>query len=870
MTYQVKLYWAVGIVVLAVVVLTSQLVSVDLKMDVQDEYNSNAGELVADTLVGQTIRAMERNLSAVGIMFATYSGRANTGQLEFHVRESPDAPEDIRTSTAQVSDLKDNQFYRFEFEPIEESKGKTYFVFVTSTNSLPGSSVTVDIHTNDPYPNGSAYIVRGQGSDVTNPSVLRRSGKQDIDVSFELYYSVSIRQAIVWRTTNRMQEFISSWDENRGWYIPWIKVSWPIGVFVALLLIVQSSWYRVLESSLGKRGLAFGLLTFLFIVAIIFRLMYAQTLPITNDEGNYLYDARTLRQGSFAGGDGYVKAPLVIVWIALWQAIMGDTVFAGRLSSLIIGAITMVPLYYLAKELWGRRAGILAAGAWATFGAGVVFTIYIHTQPVALFFGISGLAVLLMALRGTTPRLGSVVFWEPPSTFWWFIVSGALLGLAVASRKSMLALGLVPILFVLLEGKSWKMMVGHLVSVGVGFIIVISLFLSFATYVYGTEGFWEALGVNSAEDGITSVDPAELEQVRAYSLRGMTPFFRESLPLILLSVLGLGFALERLVYNTTMLRGEKRVWLLSRFAWLPALGVLYWAWSFFTEYEGEAFMRFGIPKLWIAFFGIVLFIAFFHRQNPLYPPYQGDQMGISPDKGRRRGVNMEALKRNIVAALVVPVWIGGLAFFYMNWIKFHANYISEFIPPLVLLSSAGVLQMGSLIRKAESRLSRLASAAAHGIVVLVIAWSAVVSNYITFVYEHTGTFDLRSIQEAAIWARENIPINEPIFTGAAIVPYLSGHRVSLDIAHPRWYAYEFTRKDPVRLNTFLPSAEKMLEAFSNAKWFMLEQQTVFSFLMEYSEIEAGLVNDFEKVKEIENLGNPMTFYKRVQRDQQDQ
>jgi len=95
------------------------------------------------------------------------------------------------------------------------------------------------------------------------------------------------------------------------------------------------------------------------------------------------------------------------------------------------------------------------------------------------------------------------------------------------------------------------------------------------------------------------------------------------------------------------------------------------------------------------------------------------------------------------------------------------------------------------------------------------------------------------------------------------VPYLSGHRTALDIAHPRWYAYEFTRKDTDRLNTFLPSAETMVQAFREAEWFLLDKQTGFSFLMEYSEIEGALEAEFVAAKGIENGSNTLTFYRRI-------
>jgi len=205
--------------------------------------------------------------------------------------------------------------------------------------------------------------------------------------------------------------------------------------------------------------------------------------------------------------------------------------------------------------------------------------------------------------------------------------------------------------------------------------------------------------------------------------------------------------------------------------------------------------------------------------------------------------------------------VGGLVFLYIHWFKFHANYISEFIPPLVILAGFG--GYGLLRRMRE--LPRVLRLLGQIVFIATLFWAAMVSNYITYLYEHTGQFDQKAAQEAAQWAKEHIPIKEPIFTGAALIPYLSGHHTALDIAHPRWYAYEFTRKDPERLNTFLPPAEEMLKSFRETPWLLMDQQTSFSFLMEYSEIEQSIPRDFTPVTTIDNGGNPLTFYHRHER-----
>jgi len=227
-------------------------------------------------------------------------------------------------------------------------------------------------------------------------------------------------------------------------------------------------------------------------------------------------------------------------------------------------------------------------------------------------------------------------------------------------------------------------------------------------------------------------------------------------------------------------------------------------------------------------------------------------------------------RRGLLAlAFLAPAWVGGLVIFYVNWIKFHSNYIVEFLAPLTVLAGVGAYLMWQRFSRSDAvtvqqqPVFALAQRLAAIIFLGVLGWAWYLSNYITFVYEHTGTFHQGSVKQAAAWAAEHIPLDEPIFTGAAAVPYLSGHHTALDIAHPRWYAYEFTRKDTERLNTFLPSIEEMLAAYRSANWFLRERQTGFSFLMEYSEIEAGLETDWEVVREIENDSNTLTFYRRI-------
>lgn len=751
----------------------------------QESHTQNSGDIIADGFVGQTFVASRNQLSSIGIIIATHSGRDNTHPIIFHLKNSADAQTDVQTITANPKDFGDNQFYDFAFAPISNSKGKTFFFSLTSPESVNGNAVAVDISAQDPYPSGVAYV--------------RGSGRQHIDLAFRTSYNVPFGIHAI-RTT---KAFLNT-PVSPLWY--WAAL--PI------MLYIVFAWWVLQTASIKKPWLV---LLGLAIAGFIIRYFYACSLPFTFDEGNYLYDAWAALHGRLAGGDGYVKAPLVIAWIALWEAILGHTAIAGRIATIIAGSALVYPVYLLTKTVWNQKAALLSAGLWAVMGSAIVSTIYVHTQGVAIFFGVSGLALLAYALK------------EKRGNLKWLIVSGIVIGLAVASRKSMLGLGPTVILLLLALSQNWKTRAKNILYTGIGFLAVLAIFFTFAYTVYGTEGVIEAIGINSASDGISSIEDSQIEQVRAYSLRGMTPFFRESLPLILVSLLGLGFSLKK------------------KILWIIPFGVYWWAWGFFQEYEGEGFMKFGIPILWLLF-GLLLLtspnLSFVRRGNGVDPsPYEGEGRGM-----------------RLAQALLGPIWVGSLAFFYMNWIKFHANYIAEFIPPLAVLGGVGVYYYIESAKQIKNRLLKTALLACF---IIIAVWSAIVSNFITYLYEHTGTFTQTAAKEAAQWAKDNIPQDKEIFTGAALIPYLSGHRVSLDIAHPRWYAYEFTRTNPKRLETFLPSAKDMVQAFHNADWLLLDSQTGFSFLMEYSEIEKGIETDWQQVKGIENGSNTLTFYKRI-------
>lgn len=891
MNSSTKISLLVVVLAAAIFVLAAQFVMVHHQTIRQLDYTTNTGELTREVLVGQTFTSEHDNLSAIAVLFATYSNRRNTAPIQFHLRESFDATVDVRTAKVAASTLGDNQLHRFEFEPIPDSKGKTFFFFVVSPDSYAGNAVTVDLDTRNPYHLGTAFVARGQGNGVFDPPTITRSGKPTQDIGFAVYHTVPLRTAALINARQAAHRFIVTWAQQRSSYRLIANAALPAGLFLIFLYFISRHAKQAERGrELTSRSVVI-ILGGLVLCGILIRLYYAASLPVTDDEGNYLYDAAMLRQGIVAGGDGYVKAPVMIAWVSLWQALLGNSVLAGRASSVVIGVLTVFPMYFLGRQLKNRYTGLMTAAAWALFGAPVLAHVYVHTQPVALFFGISGLALVWSALGQFREHQAPTPFHVVTLATWRLVVGGMLLGLGVASRKSVVALGVVPLLLVITHLPTWRERARAVVAIGVGFAIVIAVFLGVAYWGYGTVGVYEAIGLASAEDGQVAPEASEVAKVRAYSLRGMTPFFREGLPLILLSLLGWGYLLETALRNALRAafnQKPKRLILVlvdhvvPKILWVLPLLAWWWAKTFFFEYEGEAFMFFGIPALWYAMGLTLLGAAGWPRpraegftfeeravahstQPPGSPP---NVVGTPQKTGGMPSLVISPSGPALFATLfLLPAWFGGLAFFYVNWIKFHANYINEFVPPLVVYAGVGSLVVWQRFSTpywvdAQHPFLELCRKVLGVALLIVIGWSIFVTSYITYLYEHTGTFHQGAATQAATWARENIPPDQPIFTGAALIPYLSGHQTALNIAHPRWYAYEFTRKDPERLNTFLPAAEEMVQAFQNSQWFLLEKQTGFSFLMEYSAIEQGLARDFVMVKGIENGSNTLTFYRR--------
>src|SRR5437870_8877813 len=82
---------------------------------------------------------------------------------------------------------------------------------------------------------------------------------------------------------------------------------------------------------------------------------------LNHDEGYYLYTARLACQGSVPYRDfAFFQAPLLLYVYGLPQALVGGSLYAGRLTSFVLGAATLVLVGALARRLAGKLAALIA------------------------------------------------------------------------------------------------------------------------------------------------------------------------------------------------------------------------------------------------------------------------------------------------------------------------------------------------------------------------------------------------------------------------------------------------------------------------------------------------------------------------------
>jgi len=218
------------------------------------------------------------------------------------------------------------------------------------------------------------------------------------------------------------------------------------------------------------------LLTFYF----LFTLINLTLLPIFNDESIYIdwgWISLHVPGNSFISLTD-AKQPLLLWIFGIFTTIFPDPLFAGRFVSVIIGSLTVIGIYLLAKNLFDRHVAFLAGFLYAITPIFVFYNRQALLEAGIACVGIWAGYALYQLLQNPTIKKG--------------ILLGVILGIGFFMKSSALLFVIssaVTILFVFLKTKKGKLLSSYffaLVS-----IIVVDFFL------LSNPLFWQTLPSNS-------------------------------------------------------------------------------------------------------------------------------------------------------------------------------------------------------------------------------------------------------------------------------------------------------------------------------------------------------------------------------------
>lgn len=213
-------------------------------------------------------------------------------------------------------------------------------------------------------------------------------------------------------------------------------------------------------------------------------------------------------------------------------------------------------------------------------------------------------------------------------------------------------------------------------------------------------------------------------------------------------------------------------------------------------------------------------------------------------------------ERLSVSVVMCLLWLIALIGLYGAWPALMPEYLADFLPPLALLAALGALRF---VQRYGQR----------GITALGVLFLINVSIVVyTAVAPWTGMYAVTATQQAAQVLSQHVPLTHPILTAAVLIPYLSGHQVYGDIAHPLWYHYRFI--DEEKKQVFLPPLSAVQEDYDagHIPWLLNDRVTTYAYFAGHLTAPEQLPEHWQQKTTIENMigrrSNPLLLWERVQ------
>ncbi len=213
--------------------------------------------------------------------------------------------------------------------------------------------------------------------------------------------------------------------------------------------------------------------------------------------------ARRIAAGDVIGTEVFFRAPLYYYFLGLVYFVFGHHIFTALLVQSVIGSLSAVLVYFLARKIFpppaAAIAGLLAAGYW-------IFIYFDNELLISVLIVFLDLALMISLLRAE----------ERPSRSRWFL-AGALLGLSAVARPNVLLFApFVPFWLFLVRRGEWaaKKIAWFSVLFAAGAAAAIAP-VTLRNYLVGRDfvpiasqgGVNFYLGNNPDSDGVTAIVP---------------------------------------------------------------------------------------------------------------------------------------------------------------------------------------------------------------------------------------------------------------------------------------------------------------------------------------------------------------------------
>ncbi len=199
---------------------------------------------------------------------------------------------------------------------------------------------------------------------------------------------------------------------------------------------------RKIQALLGNHPL-FAILVLAGIIRGIFLLFYyydEQWDQLLVDSLFHNYWAQSIANGNVIGQEAFFRAPFYIYLLGGLYAVFGNSIFIARIFGFLIGILSVYVTGRIAFKLFGKKTAVFAALIHAVYPIAIYFESELLVDGLFTFLFELSILCFLNAMKTKATR--------------WYVLTGLILGLAVMTKPTILALVPIYIIWLFISNRN--------------------------------------------------------------------------------------------------------------------------------------------------------------------------------------------------------------------------------------------------------------------------------------------------------------------------------------------------------------------------------------------------------------------------------